>query len=309
MTVDTSGSLDRTTAAPTELPAGGEADLAAVGALLADPGRCRILLALDDGRALPASRLAAEAGVTPATASAHLRKLTDAGLLAVETHGRYRYYRLGSPAVGRLIEVLGQLAPRIPIRSLRQSTRAHALRQARTCYDHLAGRLGVALMAAMLGRGHLTGGDGIFHPDLAEHDLRAGYGSDLDYVVTGDGRCFLDDFGVPLPPHRRLVRYCVDWTEQRHHLAGAVGRGLRDRLTDLDWIRRAPATRAVHVTDLGRTGLAETFGIVLDDGTVTGTPRSADLVHPPTRAGLSAASERAQPRNERGPRTGKTVTA
>jgi DNA-binding transcriptional ArsR family regulator len=244
-------------------PAGGDADLAAVGALLADPGRCRILLALDDGRALPASRLAAEAGVTPATASAHLRKLTDAGLLTVETHGRHRYYRLGDPAVGRLIELLGQLAPRTPIRSLRQSTRAHALRTARTCYDHLAGRLGVAVMAAMLERGQLTGGDGTFHPEQAQHDTRAGHGSDLDYTLTDRGIRFLDDLGVQLPPRRRVVRYCVDWTEQRHHLAGAVGAGLRVRLAELDWIRPAPANRAIHITDTGRTGLADAFGIDL----------------------------------------------
>lgn len=265
MTTDPTTGLDRGGSAADRASAGGDADLAAVGALLADPGRCRILLALDDGRALPASRLAAEAGVTPATASAHLRKLTDAGLLAVETNGRHRYYRIGDPAVGRLIELLGQLAPRTPIRSLRQSTRAHALRTARTCYDHLAGHLGVALMAAMLERGHLTGGDGTFHPEQAQHDTRAGYGSDLDYTLTDHGRRFLDDLGVQLPPRRRAVRYCVDWTEQRHHLAGALGRGLCDRLTDLNWIRPAQATRAIHVTDTGRTGLADTFGIVLDD--------------------------------------------
>jgi DNA-binding transcriptional ArsR family regulator len=250
------------TAAPVA-PAG-DADLAAVGALLADPGRCRMLLALDDGRALPATRLAAEAGVRPATASAHLRKLTDAGLLAVETHGRHRYYRLGGPAVGRLIELLGQLAPRTPIRSLRQSTRAYALRNARTCYDHLAGRLGVALMGAMLERGHLTGGDGTFRPDQAQRDTRAGFGSDLDYTITDDGRRFLDDLGVPLLPRRRLVRYCVDWTEQRHHLAGALGRGIRDRLGELDWIRPAPASRAIQVTDRGRVGLVDAFGVVVD---------------------------------------------
>lgn len=251
------------TAAPAA-PAG-DADLAAVGALLADPGRCRILLALDDGRALPASRLASEAGVTPATASAHLRKLTEGGLLAVETHGRHRYYRLEDPAVGRLIELLGQMAPRTPIRSLRQSTRAHALRNARTCYDHLAGRLGVALMAAMLERGQLTGGDGGFDPQQAQRDTRAGFGSDLEYTLTDDGRRFLDDLGVQLAPRRRLVRYCVDWTEQRHHLAGALGRGIRDRLGELDWIRPAPSTRAIEVTGTGRTALRETFGVLLDD--------------------------------------------
>jgi len=114
--------------------------------LVADPGRCSILLALDDGRALPASRLASAAGVSAATASSHLRKLTPAGLHAVEAHGRNRYYRLAGPDGGHLIEVLQQLAPTHPVRSLRQGTCAHALRTARTCYDHLASRLGVALL-------------------------------------------------------------------------------------------------------------------------------------------------------------------
>ena len=164
--------------------ASGDADLAAVGALVADPGRCRILLALDDGRALPASTLAAEAGVTAATASSHLRKLTTAGLLAVETHGRYRYYRLAGPTVARLIEALGTLSPAAQIRSLRQDTRAAALRRARTCYDHLAGRLGVALMAAFLDRGWMTGGNGTFHADTADHDQLSAPGHDLDYALT-----------------------------------------------------------------------------------------------------------------------------
>ena len=238
----------------------GDADLATVGALVADPARCRILLALDDGRALPATRLAAEAGVTPATASSHLRKLTDAGLLVVETHGRHRYYRLAGPTVARLIETLGQLAPAAPIRSLRQDTRAAALRRARTCYDHLAGRLGVALMAAFLDRGWMTGGDGTFDAGAAVHDHLSAPGHDLDYALTPAGRAFLDEFRVDLPPRRRTVRYCIDWTEQRHHLAGGLGRGLLDRLTALDWIRPDPRSRAVEITAVGRDGLYTAFG-------------------------------------------------
>src|ERR1700761_1042874 len=143
----------------------GDSDIAAIGALVADRGRCRILLALGDGRALPASRLADEAGVSPATASSHLRKLTGAALLTVETHGRHRYYRLAGPDVGRLIEALQQVAPATPVRSLRQDTRARQLREARTCYDHLAGRLGVTLMRVMLDRGYLAGGDGEYDVD------------------------------------------------------------------------------------------------------------------------------------------------
>jgi DNA-binding transcriptional ArsR family regulator len=248
---------------PPQAGAGGDTDLAAIGALLADPGRCRILLALDDGRALPATRLAAEAGVSPATASSHLGKLTDAGLLAVEAQGRHRYYRLAGPAVGHLIETLQQLAPTVPIRSLRQGTRAQALRQARTCYDHLAGRLGVELMSAMIGCGHLTGGDGTFDPSLAQQDQRTGYGHDVGYTLTESGEDFLIDFGLNLPARRKPIRYCVDWSEQRHHLAGALGRSLLDRLTEADWIRRTDATRAVRITDTGHRGLHETLGIQL----------------------------------------------
>jgi DNA-binding transcriptional ArsR family regulator len=241
----------------------GDTDIAAVGALVADPTRCRILLALDDGRALPAGRLAAEAGVSAATASSHLGKLTDAGLLVVEAHGRHRYYRLAGPTVGRLIETMQQLAPAQPVRSLRQSMRAEALREARTCYDHLAGRLGVALMAVLLERGHLSGGSGAFDPARAQHDHRTGYGRDVDYALTESGERFVTDLGLQVPARRRLVRYCVDWSEQRHHLAGGLGRGLRDRLADLGWIRRADATRAVHITKTGRAGLRDTFGIEL----------------------------------------------
>lgn len=240
----------------------GDLDLAAVGALVADESRCRILLALDDGRALPATRLAAEAGVSAATASNHLRRLTDAGLLAVETTGRHRYYRLAGPDVAELIEVLGRLAPPQQVRSLRQGTRAQALRRARTCYDHLAGRLGVAVMSALLERGYLAGGDGVHRPEDA--DPPVGFGGDLDYVITPTGSAFLSDLQVSLPARRRAVRYCVDWTEQRHHIAGGLGRGLRDRFAGLGWIVPDARTRAVRVTDDGRAGFADVLGITVD---------------------------------------------
>lgn len=254
--------LAQTPAGASGPTATGEADLAAVAALVADPGRCRMLFALDqEGRELPAGRLAAEAGVSPATASAHLTRLVAGGLLSVETRGRGRLYRLSGPPVARLLESMQLLAPAQPIRSLRQSTRAEALRAARTCYDHLAGRLGVAVMAGMLQSGWIEGGDGDFREELAVLDRPSAYGRDHDYRLTERGMTFLTEFGVELPPRRPAIRYCVDWTERRHHLAGGLGRGLLDRFLQLDWVRRTANTRAVELTPRGAAGMRETFGL------------------------------------------------
>jgi DNA-binding transcriptional ArsR family regulator len=241
----------------------GDVDIARVAAVLADRGRARMLLVLGDGRALPASVLAAEAGVAASTASAHLGRLTDAGLLRVERHGRHRYFRLAGPGVAELVEALARHAPPAPVRSLREGTRAEALRAARTCYDHLAGRLGVELMAALLDRGALVGGDGRFHPEAAAADHLAAPGRDVDYRLTDAGAALLAELGAGVAGNGRrpLVRYCVDWSEQRHHLAGAVGATLARRLFELGWLRRADRGRAVHVTPAGAEGLRRTFGI------------------------------------------------
>ncbi len=239
----------------------GDIDLAAIGALVGDASRCRVLLALGDGRALPASRLAAEAGVTSATASSHLAKLVDGGLLTVERHGRHRYYRLAGPKVGRLIEVLAELAPAQPVRSLRQGTQARALRDARTCYDHLAGRLGVGVMGAMIDRGLLSGGDGAFDPGQAQRDRLNAYGADVDYCLTPSGQDFVAGLGIPLGPRPLAVRYCVDWSEQRHHLAGPLGRSLLARFIDLEWVVRSASTRAVRLTPKGLAGLDTHLGL------------------------------------------------
>jgi DNA-binding transcriptional ArsR family regulator len=245
-----------------ELPATGDADIAAVASLLADPARCKVLLALDDGRALPASVLADEAGISRPTASSHLHKLTAAGLLTVETHGRHRYYRLCGPDVGALLEHLARLAPSRPVRSLRDGTRAARLRAARTCYDHVAGRLGVAVMGSLLDRGALVGGNGRYDPDRDGHDALSKPGRDLTYELTDPGRQFLTGIGVEMPTGKRpLVRYCVDWTEQRHHLSGGLGRAMFDRFLDAGWVKRVPRGRALTVTDDGRTALADWFGI------------------------------------------------
>jgi DNA-binding transcriptional ArsR family regulator len=245
-----------------ELPAGGDADIAALASLLADPARCKVLLALDDGRALPASVLADEAGISRPTASSHLGKLTGAGLLTVETHGRNRYYRLAGDEVGELLEQLGRLAPLRPVKSLREGTRAARLRTARTCYDHVAGRLGVEVMGCLLDRDALVGGDGQYDPRRDNHDALSSPGHDIDYQLTETGRGFLSGIGVEMPTGKRpLVRYCVDWTEQRHHLSGGLGRAVLDRFLSAGWVKRVPRGRALTVTDDGRSALADTFGI------------------------------------------------
>lgn len=251
-------------------PVDGDADITIPAGLLSDPARARLLLALADGRALPASTLAAEAGVAASTASGHLAKLCRAGMLTVVANGRHRFYRIADPRVVHAVEALAEISPRVPVRSLRQGTRANALRQGRLCYDHVAGQLGVALMAALVDSGGLDGGDGRYHPESAPTDRLSAPGHDVGYKLTGRGAALVGDFGVDLAAlrarRRPLIRYCLDWTEQRHHLAGALGAALAGRLLELDWMRRAPAvSRAVRLTEDGRAGLAEAFGVRLDE--------------------------------------------
>jgi DNA-binding transcriptional ArsR family regulator len=246
----------------------GVIDVSVPAALLADAGRSRILFALADGRALAASVLAAEAEVAASTASEHLARLVAAGMLTVERQGRHRYYRIARPEVVQALEALASLAPNRPIRSLRQGSRAHLLRQARMCYDHLAGRLGVELMGSLLDRGLLDGGDGLHHPETAPGDRLSAPGHDVDYRLTDAGAAALRDLGVDLEAlrsgRRPLIRYCMDWSEQRHHLAGSLGAAIAHRLFDLAWLRRFPRSRAVQVTPAGVGGLAGTLGVRLD---------------------------------------------
>lgn len=221
----------------------GDADIATVAALIGDPGRARVLRALGDGRALPATVLAHEAGVAASTASEHLARLVAGGLLRVEARGRHRCYRLAGPSVGAALEALSLVAPAEPVRSLRGGNRAAAVRYARSCYDHLAGRLGVALMDALLRDGALAG--------------------DADgYELTERGSLLVADLGVALPAgRRRLVRHCVDWSEQRPHLAGALGAAVLARLLELGWLERAPRGRALLVTERGARELAGRLGV------------------------------------------------
>jgi DNA-binding transcriptional ArsR family regulator len=224
----------------------GESDLAAIGAVLAEPARTKVLLALADGRALAASVLAAEAGVSPSTASHHLARLLDAGLIRVTSRGRHRYFALSGPEVGEMIEAIARVAPTRPVTSLREGTRAHQLRYARSCYDHLAGRVGVAVADALAKAGLLSGAQ------------EAGVG----FTVTASGARWLTQFGVRARAGE-TARACLDWTEQRHHLAGPLGRAMLARLLELEWVSPTSHSRALRLTDAGHVGLLDELGLDL----------------------------------------------
>lgn len=252
----------------TTIEATRQTDIARAAGLIADASRASILKALSDGRALSASLLAAEAGITPQTVSAHLTKLVDGNLVTVERVGRNRHYRLTGPEVSAALEALAIIAQPLPVTSLRESNRGKALRRSRTCYDHLAGMLGVALLRGMIDRGLLAGHDGSYDPRRAKRDRPAGYGHDVTYVLTPAGRDELAEFGVELdglPAGRPAVRYCVDWSERQHHLSGALGAALTERLFALEWLRYGTAPRVVCITDAGGRGLRDRFGVELPD--------------------------------------------
>jgi len=243
----------------------GDADLSRVAELIADRARSRMLIALASGRELSASILAMEAGISRPTASGHLKKLTEGGLIAVRADGRNRHYRIAGPQVAGVLERMMEIAPPEPITSLRGSTRAAQLRRARTCYDHLAGRLGVGIMQGMLDRGYLSGGDGTFDPGVGDNDRPAGPGHDVDYRLTVAGQSFLADLGVRITEGKRpLIRYCIDWTETRHHLAGTLGRALRDQFLAADWVRRGTTHRALMITPDGQEAIKASLGVSLD---------------------------------------------
>jgi DNA-binding transcriptional ArsR family regulator len=228
----------------------GDVDLARTAALIGDPGRAKVLRALADGRELAASVLAHEAGVAASTASVHLAKLVEGGLVTAQTRGRHRYFRLAGPQVARAMEALAEIAPAAPIRSLREGTKAQAVRTARTCYDHLAGRLGVALADAMVAKGQVElAKDGGLMTETGM-ELLAKLGIDVDPMVARSSR-----------RGRVLCRPCLDWSERRPHLAGAVGAALCTHSFDNGWIRRIEGTRAVSITPKGQRSFRDLFGV------------------------------------------------
>ena len=230
--------------------------LAALAALLADPTRATMCLALLDGRAWTLGELARHARVSAPTASEHLNRLVEGGLLTEVRQGRHRYVRLAGSETAHLVETMaGHLVPeRRPVRSLAQSTRRRALARARTCYDHLAGALGVNLTRAMSERGLL--------------------GQETGFALTGAGLDWFADLGIDLPTggRRPLARPCLDWTERRPHLAGVAGAALLSHALDAGWCVRIGGGRALRVTDRGTRDLAELLGLDASAGTETSAP-------------------------------------
>lgn len=229
---------------------------AEVAALAGDPARAGMLHALMDGRALTASELARAAGITPQTASGHLARMATVGLLSVEQQGRHRYHRLASPGVARMIESIMQVASSLePTRPrLSVGPRDAALRAARTCYDHLAGRLGVALADALVAGGHAELAHDAGLVTDAGIELFGRVGIDVDALSTRHGK----------RSERILCRPCLDWSERRPHLAGALGAALCAHSFAKGWIRRIDGTRAVTITPKGQHVFREEFGVLLD---------------------------------------------
>jgi DNA-binding transcriptional ArsR family regulator len=220
--------------------------IAEVAGLVGEPARASMLSALLDGRALTATELAYAARVTPQTASTHLAKLTEAGLLTPIRDGRHRYFRLASPKVAQMLDGIMAVALEHRPRYRPLSRQAQELRGARVCYDHLAGRLSVDLADFFTTHEYIVFGD-----EAAE--------------LTTSGTHFLDQFGINLfatgSRRRHLCRSCLDWTERRPHIGGAVGAALANRCFELGWAERMKHSRAVIVTTSGKRGFLETFGI------------------------------------------------
>jgi DNA-binding transcriptional ArsR family regulator len=221
--------------------------IAEAASLIGDPARANMLAALVGGRAMTATELGLAAGVAASTASGHLSKLLDGRLVSVTSAGRHRYFRLASPEVARVLEQLMALAMDGPPRHRPKSRCDDAMARARTCYDHLAGKLGVALADSLAARSQVVL-------------------SDEGGLVTEAGRTFLTGFGVDLDTEktrRTLCRPCLDWSERRWHIGGAIGAAIADRCFALGWTERRKDSRAITVTAAGEGAFAEVFGVRL----------------------------------------------
>jgi DNA-binding transcriptional ArsR family regulator len=235
--------------------------IAEIAGLVGEPARATMLSALLDGRALTATELASAARVTPQTASTHLAKLTEAGLVSAIRDGRYRYFRLASPRVAEMLDGIMAVALENRPRYRPLSRQARELSAARICYDHLAGRLSVDLADSLITHEYIVVGD-----ETAE--------------ITRAGTRFLTEFGIDLSAlrsRRRFCRLCMDWTERRPHIAGAVGAALTKRCFELGWTERMKHGSAVIVTASGKRGFRGTFGIGIPEATFSSSVEQAIL--------------------------------
>jgi DNA-binding transcriptional ArsR family regulator len=255
-----------------------DADLAAIGRLIGDPHRARILQVLMGGRPQTGSALAEAAGMSRSLASAHLKKLTAGGLVRAEPRGRQQLYSLADRQVAEALEVLQLLAPATPVRSLRGSTRMRNLRWARTCYDHLAGVTGVAVTEALVTREAIDERDGAWVLGSSGARVFAEVGIDVARVPSRT---------------RPLLRPCLDWTERRYHLAGGLGAAVAIELMRRGWVRRADASRIVTVTAAGYTGLDGWLGI--DFGPLRDVPWTNHATPKATSMTASSTSSQSQP--------------
>lgn len=223
-----------------------DADIAAVGALLGDRARASMLEALLSGEATSAGELARLAGVSRSGASAHLRKLRDGGLITEEPAGRSRLFRLASPELAEALEALARIAPTRAVSGLREAETTRALKRARTCYDHLAGELGVAVTESLVRRRILRSEDG-------------------NFALTKNGVAWFGELGVDVEAaraaRRSFARGCLDWSERRLHLAGSLGAALADTFFAHGRLRRLPGGRAVALTAAGESWLREELGL------------------------------------------------
>ncbi|KJB88252.1 ArsR family transcriptional regulator [Paenibacillus sp. E194] len=221
---------------------------AVIASLVSDCSRAAMLTVLLDGRFHPASELASMANIKPQTASFHLSKMIEAGVIMMEKQGRHRYYGIRDQEVARVMETLLSIAPPVPISSLKQHTEDKKLRFARTCYDHLAGYAGVQMTESLI------------RMEMMEDDGEA-------FRITEKGEAFFAELQIDLTgtkkKRRAYILKCLDWSERRHHLAGALGNALLERMLELGWMKRLPDTRAIHITEAGIAGLKETFEIDL----------------------------------------------
>lgn len=221
------------------------ASVAEIASLAGDPARASMLLELMDGRALTAGELARAANVAPQTASGHLAKLAKAGLVTIRAQGRHRYHRLASARIAEMLESLMKVAAESRGASaLRTGPRDANLRAARTCYDHIAGRLGVALTDSLVERGHVVL-------------------DDESATLTNSGAAFFARLGLNAPDESPLTcRPCLDWSERRSHLAGRLGAALCRHCLDQGWVRRSRDSRALSVTPSGMAAFDKLFGVV-----------------------------------------------